>query len=62
MMAEYTSEHRTTDDPFDFVVGYDDARDRSVADLEGVGATWMFFNFYDAGQESMAKIRSGPWR
>lgn len=62
MMAEYTAEHRTTDDPFDFVVGYDDAEDRSVADLESLGVTWMFFNFYDAGQESMAKIRSGPWR
>ncbi len=62
VMAEYTAAHRTADGPFDFVIGYDDAEDRSVEELEGIGATWMFFNFYDVGPESMAKVRSGPWR
>jgi hypothetical protein len=61
-MAEYTAGHRTSNGQFDFVVGYNDAEDRSVTDLEGLGATWMFFNFYDAGAETMAKVRSGPWR
>jgi alkanesulfonate monooxygenase SsuD/methylene tetrahydromethanopterin reductase-like flavin-dependent oxidoreductase (luciferase family) len=61
-MAEYVTAHRTSDGPYEFVIGYDDAEDRSVDDLEGLGATWMFFNFYDAGAETMAKVRSGPWR
>ena len=61
-MAEYTAAHRSSDGPFDFVIGYDDAEDRSVEDLEALGATWMFFNFFDAGDESTAKVRSGPWR
>ena len=62
MMADYTRSHRVADGPFDFVIGYNDAEDRSVEDLEGLGATWMFFNFYDAGTETMTKVRSGPWR
>jgi hypothetical protein len=61
-MAEYTQSHRTSDGPFDFVIGYNDAEDRSVEDLEGLGATWMAFNFFDAGSETMEKVRSGPWR
>lgn len=61
-MAGYVAEHRPSGDPFDFVVGYNDAEDRSVEDLEAAGATWMFFNLYDAGSEAMAKVRSGPWR
>ena len=61
-IAEYTARHRTTDGPYDFVIGHDDAEDRSVEDLEDVGATWMIFNFFDAGSETIAKVRSGPWR
>ncbi len=61
-MADYVARHRTVDESFDFVVGYNDAEDRTVDELEELGATWMFFNFYDAGPESMAKVRSGPWR
>lgn len=61
-IADYVNTHRTSGGPYEFVIGYDDAEDRSVADLEAVGATWMFFNFYEAGSESMDKIRSGPWR
>ena len=61
-MAAYVADHRTGDGPYDFVIGYNDAEDRSVEDLEELGATWMIFNFYDAGVETMAKVRSGPWR
>jgi hypothetical protein len=61
-MAEYTASNRTSDGPFDFVIGNTDAEDRSVEALEGLGATWMFFAFFDAGSETMAKVRSGPWR
>ncbi len=61
-MIDYVAEHRSSAVPFDFVIGYDDAEGRSVEDLEALGATQMLFNFYDSGPESMAKVRSGPWR
>jgi alkanesulfonate monooxygenase SsuD/methylene tetrahydromethanopterin reductase-like flavin-dependent oxidoreductase (luciferase family) len=61
-IAEYTASHRTTNGPHDFVIGHDDAEDRSVEDLEDLGVTWMIFNFFDVGAESLAKVRSGPWR
>jgi len=61
-ISGYVAAHRSSPVPIDFVIGFDDAEDRSVEDLEAVGASWMFFNLYDAGSESMAKVRSGPWR
>lgn len=61
-MAEYVRAHRTVDGPFEFVIGYNDAENRSVEELAELGATWMFFNLYDAGRDTMQKVRSGPWR
>ena len=61
-MAQYTSNHRTSDKPFDFVIGNDDAEDRSIEDLEDLGATWMFFSFFDMSEATIEKVRSGPWR
>ena len=61
-ITEYVMAHRELPGQYEFVIGWEDAPDRHVQDLESLGATWMLFNFFDAGSETMTKVRSGPWR
>lgn len=61
-LLSYVRIHRTSDAPFEFVAGNNDAAGRSLEDLSVLGVTWLFYNLWDMNAESLAKVRGGPWR